>query len=216
MMNSIVKNGVMLGAFAIVTTGLIATTFFGTESRIAEQEQQKLMSLLNEVVPQSLYDNELYADCTAVSDPLLGKPGTLRHVYRARLNGESAALAIEAVAPDGYSGDIAIVIGVTDDMTVTGVRTVRHQETPGLGDKIELSVSDWITSFSGESFDDSALNKWQVKKDGGKFDQFTGATITPRAVTGAVKRALLYVEANRESLFALPVNCMAKQPGGSE
>ena len=101
-------------------------------------------------------------------------------------------------------------------MTVTGVRTVRHQETPGLGDKIELSVSDWITSFSGESFDDSALNKWQVKKDGGKFDQFTGATITPRAVTGAVKRALLYVEANRESLFALPVNCMAKQPGGSE
>lgn len=205
-MNSIAKNGVMLGAFALVTTGLIATTFYGTEDKIAEQQRKRLLSVLNEVVPENLHDNALYNDCTQVIDPLLGNDN-IHQVYRARLAGEPSALALEATAPNGYSGNIQLVIGVDINMNVLGVRAVDHKETPGLGDKIELSVSNWITSFSGEHFDQSNLPKWRVKKDGGEFDQFTGATITPRAVVGAVKNALLYVESNQTSLFQQPVSC---------
>ncbi len=206
-MNTIIKNGLMLGAFALVTTGLIGMTFYGTEERIEQQKQQRLLSILNEVVPQSAHDNELYADCTIVSGPMLGKAGSQHRVYRGRLNSAPSALVIEATAPDGYSGDIDLVIGVNTDMTVLGVRAVEHQETPGLGDKIELAVSSWITSFNGEHFESDNLGKWQVKKDGGEFDQFTGATITPRAVVGAVKEALMYVEANQQMLFSAPANC---------
>ena len=206
-MNTILKNGVMLGAFALVTTGLIGVTFYGTETRIEQQRQQRLLSILNEVVPQATHDNELYADCTIVSDPMLGNADSQHRVYRGRLNGVPSALVIEATAPDGYSGDIDLVIGVNTELTVLGVRAVEHQETPGLGDKIELAVSNWITSFNGEHFEADNLGKWRVKKDGGEFDQFTGATITPRAVVGAVKASLLYVKANQEMLFSAPSNC---------
>lgn len=206
-MNTIIKNGVMLGAFALVTTGLIGMTFYGTEERIEQQRLARLLSILNEVVPPSSHDNELYADCTVVSDPMLGTAGSQHRVYRGRLNGEPSALVVEATAPDGYSGDIDLVIGVNNDLTVLGVRAVEHQETPGLGDKIELAVSSWITSFNGEHFESDNLDKWQVKKDGGEFDSFTGATITPRAVVGAVREALMYVEANQNALFTAPANC---------
>lgn len=206
-MNTIVRNGVMLGAFALVTTGLIGVTFFGTEARIEQQKQQRLLSILNEVVPQAVHDNELYADCIVVSDPMLGRADTRHRVYRGRLNNAPSALVLEATAPDGYSGDIDLVIGVSTDMLVLGVRAVDHQETPGLGDKIELAVSNWVTDFNGEQFDSDNLAKWQVKKDGGEFDQFTGATITPRAVVHAVKQALMYAEANQQSLFSAPSDC---------
>ena len=142
---------------------------------------------------------------------------------------------LEATAPDGYSGDIDIVVGVnvkatafsaaknSDDvtaidntssvnaeMTVLGVRVIEHKETPGLGDKIELAVSNWITSFNGKSFSKDNLAPWQVKKDGGEFDQFTGATITPRAVVGAVREALLYAHTNKSALFSAPNTCESK------
>lgn len=202
----------MLGAFAVVTTALIAFTFFGTEARIKEQQRKRLLSVLNEVVPAQLYDNRLYADCTEVIDPLLGNTG-LHHVYRARLQNTPSALALEVTAPDGYSGNIELVVGVDTSLTVLGVRTVEHQETPGLGDKIDIAVSDWITTFNGESLSPSSMQKWQVKKDGGQFDQFTGATITPRAVVSAVKRALQYVEANKNSLFEQPASCYSLNRG---
>lgn len=203
---TLVKNGLMLSAFAIIGTALIALTYNGTAERIAQQQKQKLLSILNEVVPHELHDNELYADCTAVVNSNLGtqEPHT---VYRARINGEPVALAIEATAPDGYSGDIALVIGVDTQMNVLGVRVLEHKETPGLGDKIELAISDWITSFTGKHFSVSALPVWQVKKDGGEFDQFTGATITPRAVVSAVKNTLLYVQDNQQNLFSAPNMC---------
>ncbi|MDO6567115.1 electron transport complex subunit RsxG [Alteromonas sp. 1_MG-2023] len=203
---TLVKNGLMLSAFAIIGTALIAFTFNVTAERIAQQQKQRLLSILNEVVPHDLHDNALYADCTAVTNSSLGtkEPHT---VYRARINGEPTALAIEATAPDGYSGNISLVIGVDTKMNVLGVRVLEHKETPGLGDKIDLAISNWITSFTGKHFSVSALPVWQVKKDGGEFDQFTGATITPRAVVNAVKNALLYVQDNQQTLFLAPNMC---------
>lgn len=222
MKESLAKNGLMLGAFAVVTTALIALTFFGTQEKIDQQKQQKLLSVLNEVVPSEFHDNALYANCTEVNvDELGGKKS--HKVYRALLNNQPSALVLEATAPDGYSGDIDILVGVSlsgtsldersatqtnsNELTVLGVRVIEHKETPGLGDKIELAVSDWIMSFSLKPFSSDNLSIWKVKKDGGEFDQFTGATITPRAVVSAVREALLYVEANKSALFAAPNLC---------
>lgn len=204
--DSLVKNGTMLGAFAVITTTLIAVTFFGTKDTIEEKRKQKLLSVLNEVVPQRYHNNALYADCTLVSDQALG-PKEGYKVYRARQNNAPSALVLEATAPDGYSGNIDLVIGVSIDMTVLGVRVIEHKETPGLGDKIELAISDWITTFAGKSFDSEALSSWKVKKDGGDFDQFTGATITPRAVVSAVQRALSYAQTQKDRLFAAKNMC---------
>ena len=268
MKESLAKNGLMLGAFAVVTTALIALTFFGTQDKIEQQKQQKLLSVLNEVVPSEFHDNALYANCTEVNAPELGNKKAHK-IYRATLNGQPSALVLEATAPDGYSGDIDIVVGVKVDahvggntqggsstdsldcesenlnitalalselaeldstpqspseqdenasdisapntnrisMRVLGVRVIEHKETPGLGDKIELAVSNWITEFSDKPFSPDNLAPWQVKKDGGEFDQFTGATITPRAVVRAVREALLYAQANQSALFNAPNTC---------
>ena len=233
MKDSLTKNGLMLGAFAVVTTALISLTFYGTKDKIEQQKQQKLLSVLNEVVPSEFHDNPLYANCTQVTATELGAKKAHK-VYRATLNGKPSALVLEATAPDGYSGDIDLVVGVSvnapefldskdnegvnkvtqderkpfeNKMTVLGVRVIEHKETPGLGDKIELAVSNWITTFSGKSFSPDNLAPWQVKKDGGEFDQFTGATITPRAVVGAVRDALLYSHANQSVLFDAPNTC---------
>lgn len=201
----------MLGTFAVITTALIAMTFFATEPKIEQQKARKLLSVLNEVVPHKLHDNAMYADCTEVVSKQLGN--TLPHrVYRATLNGAPSALVLEATAPDGYSGNIELVIGVDTQLTVLGVRVLEHKETPGLGDKIELSVSNWITRFTGKRFNADTLAPWQVKKDGGEFDQFTGATITPRAVVGAVKNALLFAAEKQDKLFSAPNACLTTVP----
>ncbi|WP_018984463.1 electron transport complex subunit RsxG [Salinimonas chungwhensis] len=206
MLDTLAKNGGMLGAFAVVTTALISLTYLGTEDRIEQQQRARLITILNEVVPAALYDNQLYADCTLISADALGSDRNHR-VYRAREQNQPVALALQTTAPDGYSGDIELVVGVDASMTVLGVRTLEHQETPGLGDKIELAVSDWIRTFSGKTYREEEKQAWQVKKDGGQFDQFTGATITPRAVVGAVRRTLDYVADNRTVLFEQPANC---------
>ena len=206
MNQTLTKNGFMLGAFAVVTTALIAVTFYATAPRIEQQQKQKLLSVLNEVVPSGLHDNALYADCAEVVSPLLGNLEP-HLIYRARTGDKPQALVVEATAPNGYSGNIHMVIGVDTSMQVLGVRVIEHQETPGLGDKIELAISDWITQFSGKVFDEESLSSWQVKKDGGEFDQFTGATITPRAVVSAVKNALLFVETEQTSLYSAPNVC---------
>jgi electron transport complex protein RnfG len=210
MNQTLTKNGFMLGAFAVVTTALIALTFYATAPRIEHQQKQKLLSVLNEVVPSDLHTNALYADCAEVVSPLLGNLEP-HLIYRARTGDTPQALVVEATAPNGYSGNIHMVIGVDTSMQVLGVRVIEHKETPGLGDKIELAISDWITQFSGKVFNEESLNSWQVKKDGGEFDQFTGATITPRAVVGAVKNALLFVKSEQASLFSAPNVCQSSQ-----
>lgn len=208
---SISKNGGILAAFALVTTALISLTFNGTKNTIQDQEQQKLLSILNAVVEPSSFDNDIQHECVVVSDgSLLGSSEPTR-VYLARLGGTPSAVAIETVAPDGYSGKIHLVVGIKEAGTVTGVRVLKHKETPGLGDKIDLRISDWILSFDNKVVSENNSNSWKVKKDGGRFDQFTGATITPRAVVKAVKNSVLYYQQNSASLFN-GVNQCAEKP----
>ncbi len=188
--------------FALVGTAMVAYTYDSTRERIAENERATLLRKLHRLIPPESHDNVLLQDTLQVQNQtLLGsaKPVT---VYRARMQGEPVALVIEALAPDGYSGTIRLLVGINIDGSLGGVRVVSHRETPGLGDAIEEERSDWILGFTGKSLQEPALQKWAVKKDGGAFDQLTGATITPRAVVKAVRQALLYYRDQKEALFA--------------
>lgn len=206
MLNAIKKNGLVLAIFACASTGLVAVTHYLTKDQIKQQEQAQLLSVLNQVIPHDLHDNELFSACTLVEAEELGKEQAMP-AYIATLNGEPSAIAIEAIAPDGYNGAIKVIVGMKIDGTILGTRVLSHRETPGLGDKIDLRVSDWILSFAGKQVTESNLDRWKVRKDGGDFDQFTGATITPRAVVKSVKQAVQYVNQNNQALLAQPLNC---------
>ncbi|MGF1908085.1 electron transport complex subunit RsxG [Vibrio kasasachensis] len=206
MLNAIRKNGVVLAIFACASTGLVALTQYLTKDQIKQQEQAQLLSVLNQVIPQDLHDNLLYQACTLVQDAALGTKEPMP-AYIATLQGQPSAIALEAIAPDGYNGAIKIIVAVKQDGTITGTRVLSHQETPGLGDKIDLRVSDWILEFAGKQATPKNESSWHVRKDGGQFDQFTGATITPRAVVKSVKRTVDYINQNREQLLAQPRDC---------
>lgn len=195
-------SALFLFLFAIVGTGFVAYTFDSTEERIADNQRRALLKSLHQLVPEDLYDNDIYADILYVrNSELLGTDEPVP-VYRARKDGWPVAAVIAPIAPDGYNGSIRLLVAIQLDGNLAGVRVVRHRETPGLGDRIEAERSDWILDFDGKSLLDPEENKWKVKRDGGTFDQFTGATITPRAVVKAVKEALLYYEAYGHTLFA--------------
>lgn len=201
---SISKNSLLLAAFALATAGTLALTNLWTKDRIATAERAAQQRALFEIVPLQTHDNDMLTDVIPVPldalQALNVRSGSV--IHRARLNGEITALIVPAVAPDGYSGDIEMIVGVNRDGSLAGVRVLRHKETPGLGDKIDLKKHQWILSFNGKSLQLPLLDGWKVKKDGGEFDQFAGATITPRAVVGQVKRVLEFVTANQQSLFA--------------
>lgn len=200
---SISKNSLLLAAFALVTAGTLALTNLGTKDRIAAAERAAQQRALFEIIPLQTHDNDLLTDITLV--PLAAQKilhvGSAATIHRARLNGEITALIVPAVARDGYSGDIEMIVGVNRDGSVAGVRVIKHKETPGLGDKIDLKKSSWILSFNGKSLQLPFSDAWKVKKDGGEFDQFAGATITPRAMVKQVKHVLEFVTANQDILF---------------
>jgi electron transport complex protein RnfG len=199
----ILRVGLLLGLFAVVATTLVAFTETNTRDQIRENQRQALLSGINALIPHDQYDNAILQDTiTLEATEELGteEPTT---VYRARQNGENVAVVLTAIAPNGYSGKIKILVGIYSDGTLAGVRVIEHKETPGLGDKIEAKKADWILQFEGLSLKEPASAKWKVKKDGGEFDQFTGATITPRAVVGAIKGALEYFRTHRDELFAV-------------
>lgn len=202
-LSSMAKNGAILTAFALVTTGLVASINMLTADKIAEQELLHLTSQLQEVLDPSTYDNELTTDCVIISDERLG-PYANQIIYRARKNNEPVALVIRHVTPSGYTGDINLLTAVLSDGSIAGVRTTKHEETPGLGDKVEVKKSPWITSFKTLTVQGENDARWAVKKDGGQFDQFTGATITPRAVVGSVKKAVLFAQSEFDAIFAAP------------
>lgn len=190
-----------LAIFAVVTAGLIAVTQVGTKERILKNEREAQARALYEIVPRDQIENDLLDDTVSfVAPELLGndQPGT---AWRARRDGKVQTVILPAVAPDGYSGNIHMIVGINADASVAGVRVLAHKETPGLGDKVELKKSDWVLSFDGKSMDGSSDKRWAVKKDGGDFDQFTGATITPRAVVNATARAIRYFKNNRVVLL---------------
>lgn len=198
----ILLTAAMLTLFAIIGTGLVVLTVDATRGRIAANERATLLARLAKMLPTGSFDNDVIGDTLQVRDPtLLGSKNPVT-VYRARLKGKPVAAVLTPVAPDGYSGDIKLLVGIRYDGTLTGVRVLDHHETPGLGDAIEENRSDWITRFTGDSLVKPGEAGWKVKRDGGSFDQFTGATITPRAVVKAVHGCLLYFAQNREKLFA--------------
>ena len=210
MLTAIRKNGLTLAIFACATTGLVALTQYLTKDQIKVQEQKQLLSVLNQVIPENMHDNALTQACTMVTSPELG---TLRAMpaYLATKNGEPTAIAIESIAPDGYNGEIKVITGIDNQGNILGTRVLNHQETPGLGDKIDLRVTDWILSFTGKQVTENNWNSWKVRKDGGDFDQFTGATITPRAVVKVVRNTVNYVNQSREDILSQPLGCEGEQ-----
>lgn len=196
------RSGVLLALFALTGTAIVAVTQQLTRERIAASERAATIRTLHTLVPMTEHDNDLYADRISVSSPqYLGSREPLT-VYRARHQDMPVAAILTAVAPDGYSGAIRLLVAVSADGSLRGVRIIDHHETPGLGDGIEAEKSPWVEGFRDKSLQSPDGDGWRVKKDGGIFDQFTGATITPRAVVRAVHNALLYFQANRDALFA--------------
>lgn len=197
----ILLTGVLLFAFAAIGTSMVAVTYEGTQDQIAHNERMVLLRYMNQVINPERYDNKLLEDTIDVTDPnLLGTKDPVT-VYRARIRGIPVAAVFTPVAPDGYNGSIRLLVGIDVNGNLTGVRVLSHHETPGLGDAIDSTRSDWIRGFAGHSLDDPPLKRWGVKRDGGAFDQFTGATITPRAVVDAIKKTLLYFRAHQHEIF---------------
>jgi Na+-translocating ferredoxin:NAD+ oxidoreductase subunit G len=196
------KTAITLIAFALVFTALLAYVFTITKAPIEKSEAEARMALFGQIVPPSLHNNDLLKDSISIApNDLLGnKQPSIAN--RARINNAPAAVILEAIAHDGYAGDIKLLIAIKYDGTISGVRVLTHKETPGLGDYIDIAKGNWIKLFDGESLTKTAAEKWTVKKDGGAFDYMAGATITPRAVVKAVHKALQYFEANKEALFA--------------
>ncbi len=187
----------LLGGFVTLATVLLMIGNLLTRDAIAERRREDLMASLGQVIPAQLHDNDLLADTLSVTDRDLQ-----RMVYRAVLAGKVTALAYE-VTGAGYAGDISILMGLNHKGEILGVRVLAHAETPGLGDKIEVAKDDWILAFDGLSRNNTPAAQWAVKKDGGHFDQFTGATITPRAVVNAVKDGLDFFHQHQLRLLEL-------------
>lgn len=199
---SITRNSVLLALFAVCTTVLISGTYLLTRDRIALEKRHAEERALLEIVPRDMHDNSMLDDVIPVGPAAAGlKLAEDKRIYLARQNGEVVTAIVPVTAPDGYTGAIDLVVGVNRDGSIAGVRVLSHRETPGLGDKIDLKKTEWILGFDGRSLGNPEPARWAVRKDKGDFDQFTGATITPRAVVAATLRGLQYADANRQRLF---------------
>jgi len=202
------RTGIILLVFAFVGTAILAFTHQSTEPTIARGQQAAKLALLSQVLPATLYDNDLLGSKKNLApDDLLGTQQD-SSLWLAQRNGQFSGVVLEAIAPDGYSGEIALLIGIDASGKITGVRVTAHRETPGLGDYIDRAKSAWIDQFAGKSLTNPPPKHWKVVKDGGTFDARAGATITPRAVVRAVKGALEYFAQHRAEFNAPP----AKEP----
>ena len=201
---SIGLSGTVLALFAAITSVAIGWTYLGTKAQIDLEVRRAEARQLLEIFPPDTHDNDIVDDVfeVAAETALLGIRET-RQGYRVRQGNKVIGVILPTTARDGYSGDIRALIGVRLDGSVAGVRVVAHRETPGLGDKVDLRKSDWILDFNERSLTNPVLSGWNVEKEGGVFDQFTGATVTPRAVILATRRALEYATLNAATLFEI-------------
>jgi len=206
----------LLGLFAVLGTGMVAVTHHQTKQAIIDNERAYLLRTLNSLVPPTAYDNTLYQDTIRVTDrTLLGTTRPMT-IYRARRAGKPVAAILTSVAPSGYNGNIKLLVAIRYNGAIMGVRVVSHQETPGLGDSIDAKKSNWIHSFDGHSLSQPDDLGWHVVKDGGIFDQFTGATISPRAVVKAVHDSLKYYQLHKDEIFAPPISSQKGKQHGSK
>jgi len=202
-----VRTAATLFVFVTIFTGLLSAAYLWTKPAIEASATEEKMKLVDEVLPRTEYDNALLEDTLALpATPELGlkDPTTL---FRARQAGQPVALVFEAVAPDGYAGKVKLIVAVRANGEVAGVRVTQHRETPGLGDYVDPrkdknKARPWITQFNGMSLDKVIDKNWKVRKDGGQIDYHAGATVTPRAVSKAVLKAVKWAVANRDRLFA--------------
>ena len=205
------KTAITMIAFAFIGTALLAYVFEITRAPIEASEAEARLALFKQILPENSYDNNLLKQTIKIApNELLGNHRPTE-ANIAILDHKMAAVILEALAHDGYSGDIKLLIAIRADGSISGVRVLAHKETPGLGDYIDVAHSQWIKLFNDESLAKTPAKQWQVKKDGGKFDYMVGATITPRAVVKAVLKAEQYFAMNKESLFAKHENAISAQ-----
>ncbi|MDH3533812.1 MAG: electron transport complex subunit RsxG [Gammaproteobacteria bacterium] len=201
---SMLKSGATLALIAAICTALVAATYRLTATRIAANEKALLEQSLQPALAGVFYDSAVSESRVVIPAPH-DLPGTdAAVIYRVYAEQEPVAALFAVTARDGYSGPIRILLGVDMQGFVTGLRILQHRETPGLGDKIDSTRSDWVYQFDGRSLGNPAMSGWAIRGDGGEFDQLTGASITPRAVIKAVRDTLIYFGANRDEIFALP------------
>jgi len=187
MIKAILKPGLLLLSFTMVSIFFVSWTQDATQIKIKYNEEQLLIQRLSELVVN--YDNDILQEKYHQTLTLHGVHQTIS-IYPAKRNGKIFAYLIEHTYPNGYNGDIRLLTGVSVEQTLLGVRVITHKETPGLGDKIETRKSNWIKQFTGLSLVNPLQKDWKVERDGGVFDAFTGATITPRAIVTASYQVL--------------------------
>ncbi|MDP0589996.1 MAG: electron transport complex subunit RsxG [Candidatus Endonucleobacter bathymodioli] len=198
---STIRNSLTLGLFSVLTVGLISLTYILTRDRISEQVRSYEAKVLIEILPDTTYDNILLDSMITLQPSRLLSTSGEKKAFVALKQNQPIAVILPAVAPNGYNGRIELLVGINRDGTLAGVRVVTHKETPGLGDKIDTKITNWVLDFDGKSLENIEAHGWAVQKDGGQFDQFTGATITPRAVVAAVYKALKYFEVHQKELL---------------
>ena len=199
--NSLFRSAASLALVAVIGTALLAGVDGLTKVRIAEQEKRVVLDQLGQLISPDRYNNELQQDLFTFQDEFYFPKDQTVTTYRARLDGKAVAVILKMAAVNGYNGKINLLVGINENGTLCGVRVTSHKETPGLGDAIEVERNDWILGFYGRALGDPPPDGWAVKRDGGEFDQFTGATVTPRAVVEAVRLALEFFEEHKSFLF---------------
>ncbi len=208
LLRSIYKNALELAAFALLSIGLIAVFHWLTKDKIQAEMEAKQARTLSQLVPPKKYNNDVYHDCIVIDSGGTLHPKKPTKFYRMTRDDYPVATVFTVVTTQGYNGTIELILAIYhNDDSIAGVRVVQHNETPGLGDKLELQKSDWITQFSGLSLKQIPEDEWKVKKDGGQFDAFTGATITPRATLKAIADGLTFYQTNKQTIFNRPNDC---------
>jgi electron transport complex protein RnfG len=204
------KNGAILALFALACTSVVAITNAVTKDLIIEQEQTQLLKIINQLLPEDGHDNNIFQSCKFMTNETLLGTSEPQRIFTASKNNEVVGYAIEGIAPTGYNGNIKLVVGIDTIGKVTGVRILGHNETPGLGDKVEYRKSNWLDDFVDQTLTDENSHTWAVTKDGGDFDSFTGATITPRAVVNSVKDILTFYQSEQFSGLQSAPSCWSK------
>ena len=200
----LLRSVLILTLIASGVTLALALVHHATRDRIQQEADRTRLSTLNQILPATAYDNALSSDWIELTAPAAFKTSEPVTVYRARKDGRAIAALFVVTAPDGYNGPIELLIGIWRDGTIAGVRVLSHRETPGLGDRMELSQSDWIRQFKGRSLGNPDYENWAVTRNGGVFDQFTGATITPSAIVRAIRRTLDFHASNPADIYREP------------
>ncbi len=210
MFSSIKSNGLILALFALVCTSVVAITQSVTADQIAKQEQLQLLKIINQLLPASSHNNDIFQSCKLVTNEQFLGSSEPQRVFIAKQDDEIIGYAIEGIAPAGYNGKIKLVVGINSANAITGVRVLSHNETPGLGDKVDRRKSNWVDNFIGRKLTAENDATWAVKKDGGEFDSFTGATITPRAVLASVKNILTFSNEGQLSQLKNAPSCWSQ------